>query len=359
MAGIFGTQGIWSCGLDFLPNGNLTAGGVFDIVSNSCNVNATFARISGKGVNCNNFSTFTRGLNTNLPSFYTGFGFLATNLPIGPCGLLQLNDTGVIQLGLGYNILGQFQFYQNNVLVNGSNPSTVIGPPSIAGSIVPGAYNFLELFVTIDPAVGVLQLKLNNNLLINFAGNTRKTANSFLNQVVFGANGGGAAHYFDDIYMLDTTAPAPLNTFLGNGRIQTDGPNAGSATGGLNTWAFTTPAGTDFGNAANIPANAAQFNSDATVGHRMSLRFPALAAQKALFLNTWLSAQQDSAGTRQITPKFRSNNVDQAGGPIVLSNGTYVYSSQSSAVDPNTGLPWASGLVADAGACEIGVETTT
>lgn len=360
MAGIFRSQGVWSCGFDFLPNGNLTAGGVFDAVVNSCNVNATFARFAGKGINCNNFSTFQRAFNTNLASWYFGFAFLATNLPAsGPNGILQFNDSGSIQCGLGYTNTGQFQFYKVNALSNAAVPSSPLGSPSAMGVLVPNVYNFLELLVTIDNSVGVLQLRVNGTQVINFSGNTRTTANNSANQLLFGASSGGSVHYFDDIYILDKTAASPLDTFLGNGRIQTDGPNADSTTGGLNAWAFTTPQGSDFANAANIPANVAQYDSSSVLNDRMSLRFPAITANKVYFLNSWISSEQDAAGTRQITPIYRSNAVDQVGDAIALSNGVYTYTNQASVIDPNTSAGWSAGGTVAAGACEIGVQTTT
>ena len=91
----------------------------------------------------------------------------------------------------------------------------------------------------------------------------------------------------------------------------------------------------------------------------MSLRFPNLSGDRVLFLNAWISAEQDAAGSRAITPIFRSNNVDQLGTAVSLSNGTFVYSNQASVTDPNTAALWANGTVTAAQNCEIGVETTT
>lgn len=366
MAGIFQSQGVWSCGFDFLPNGALAAGGVFDQALGANNVNASFARFSGKGIQfLGNNLYLGRSLNTNLVSGIVGFGFLAAVLPgASPNAICTFYDVTAAgqQVTLAYNTSGQLGFYSVGGFPANTTPSSLRGSLSASGVIIPGAYNMVELLTTIDPATGVLQCRVNQNTVVNFTGNTRTTANSFFNRFYFGSvgnGGGGGTQYFDDLYMLDLTQASPLDTFLGNGRIQTDGPSGDSATGGLNAFTHTTPQGTDFGNCANIPANVAQYNADATPGDRMSFAFPSIVTSKVFFLNSWMSAEQDAAGPRTLETIFRSNNVDQVGAAVTLSGGTYVHSNQASVTDPNTAALWANGSVAAAGSCEIGVEVAS
>lgn len=361
MAGIFQTQGVWCCGADFLPNGTLVAGGAFDAILNAPVVSAAWARFSGKGIQFPTNSYAGRSFNVNLAAHVGGFAFLLPSLPVGSAlgSIATWMDTtaGLPQATLGVNAQGQLQFYQSGGL-GIAGLASPIGPASATGVIVPGAYNFIEFKITINNVTGLLECRVNGTVVITFTGNTKVTANSYVNQIRIGSLT-TTLPQMDDLYLLDTTAPSPLDTYLGNGRIQTDGPNAGSATGGLNAWAFTTPQGSDFANAANIPANPAQYDSDAVLNDRMSFRFPAITAAKVLFLNSWISAEQDAAGTRGITPIYRSNAVDQVGGAIALSNGTFVHSNQASVLDPNTAATWAAGTVVAAGSCEIGVKTTS
>lgn len=366
MAGIFQTQGVWSCGFDFLPNGSQVASGVFDQANGTNNVNASFARFAGKGIQFNGNNLYLgRSLNTNLVSGIVGFGFLATVLPgASPNAICTWYDVTAAgqQVTLAYNTSGQLGFYSAGGFPVNAGPSSLRGSLSSPGVIVPGAYNFIECLVTIDPATGVLQCRVNGTAVISFTGNTRTTANSFFNRFYIGSvgnSGGGGTLYIDDLYMLDLTQASPLDTFLGNGRLQTDGPIGDSATGGLNAFVHTTPQGTDFGNCANIPANSAQYNSDATPGDRMSFVYPSLVTSKVFFLNSWMSAEQDAAGPRTLAPIFRSNNVDQVGTAVALSGGTYVYSNQASVTDPNTSALWAAGTVGAAGSCEIGVQVAS
>jgi len=363
MAGIFGNTGVWSCGFDFLPtiaNTNV-ANSVFDYIFNNYSVDPTYARFAGKGVRVASGAFIGRSFQVNLQSYYAGFALLTQSLPVGQNDMIALGQDTVAnaqQFNLAVNQQGALGFYTDGGPGIGA-PSTLVAGSSLSanGVIAANSYALIELYAKIAASGGVLQVRVNGATVLTFNGNTKKTANSFVNLQMLCAAGGGA-HYFDDFYMLDTTAPAPLNTFLGNGRIQTDGPNADSASTGLNQWAFTTPQGTDYGNAANIPANAAQFNSSSTVGQRMSFRFPAFVT-KPTFLNTWYSANIDVAGVRAITPIYRSNNIDQVGpNPNTLTS-SFVYYNQPSIIDPNTNDLWFNGAPGAASNCEIGLTVST
>jgi hypothetical protein len=367
VAGIFKEQGVWSCGFDFLPDGLQAAGSPFDVIVGLNNVSASFARFNGKGIQIQAGANFGRSLGTNIPTVIGGFAFQCSVLPPGPnvSEIITLYDSsaGSPQIVLGYNAQGQVGAYSNGGSYSGGDlgiPSGLLGSLSDSGVLLPNAYNFIEFQATIDPIVGVVTIWVNNVQVYTFSGNTQQSTNSFVNQIYYGSSlGNGIQQSYDDLYLLDTTGIAPLNARLTPGRIQTDGPIGDSSTVGLNQWAHTTPQGTDWANAANIPADITQYDSDPTPGDRMSFVYPAISSPKVWFMNTWISAEQDAAGTISITPIFRSNNVDQVGDKISLSNGTYVYANQASSINPSTTLSWYSGSVVDAGACEIGVETTS
>lgn len=371
MAGIF-QNGVWTCGLDFLPDGVVAAGGVFDVPAGGA-VAAANARFTGKGVRFNggnpNNGFLGRSFGTNLVSFYCGFALDIESLPGG--GNIETFFTAYDtiassgQFSVGYNGTGQIGLYQGG-LYNGTGSATPISGSTLSSfTIIPNAYGFVEVYGLINPSAGIITIRYNGNTVLTFTGNTRQTANSSVGRVYLGAlnSSGGAAipHRFDDVYILDGTGSAPLNTFLGPGHIITDGPNADSATAGLNTWAATSPQGTDYGNAANIPPNTAQYNSSGTVGQRMSLRFPPFSpaqASQCLILNTWYNAELDAAGVRTITPIYRSGTTDQAGAPISLT-GTYVYYSQNSILNPATGLNWSQTDLTTVAGCEIGLQVAT
>jgi hypothetical protein len=363
MAGIFGSSGVWSLGFDFLANGTPSAGGVFDyvIASGTMNVNPSFARFGiGKGIQCQSGSTyFGKNFNEELSSFITGFAFSVNQLPPSNISTILTaydNVAGAQVVSLGLNSSGQLQFYQNGGYTPSSGSSGLtspLGSASTAGTIVAGSYYFIELHIVIGSA-GLVECRVNGIVVCTFSGNTQKT-NPWATTVFMGAAVASTSNSYDDWYILDLTAPSPLNTYLGPGRVQTDTPTGDSATPGLNAWQATNPVGTDYGNCANIPANTGQYNFSGTIGQRMSLSFPALTGYvQAMFLNTWFSVLEDAAGSRGVTPIFRSNGADQSGVAINLPSSYTVYNS-ASAIDPNTGNPWADGTISAAQSCEIGL----
>ena len=361
--GIF-YNGVWCCGFDFLPSANITAGGVWDQVNDNSAISSSYARFSGKGINVQGFggAYIGRSFGVNLASCVVGFAFEPSALPSSGVQLIaELYDSvaGNQQLTLGYNSSGQIGLYSAGGLVGGGTLTLLSGSSlSAAGAIVANSYCYIELVVTIGSS-GSAQVWVNGAEVINFTGNTQQTANAWANRFYLGSSSGSNSMYFDDVYMLDTTGTAPLNARLGPVRVQTDGPNADSATGGLNAWAYTTPQGTDYGNAANIPANASQYNYDANVGDRMSFKFPSISTAKVWFLNTWYSAEEDAAGTRTVVPIYRNNSIDQVGPTAVSLGSTFTYYNQPSTIDPNTGNLWEQGTVAAAGGCEIGLKVNS
>lgn len=366
--GIF-YNGYFSLGFDFLATGTPTVGGVFDGVTGSPSIGSTYARYAGQGMQCNGNRVYiTKSLHVNLQSMIIGFAFYCSALPSG--STLNMIATWYdatasgSQVTLCYNSQGQLGFYTGTSNLNSYGTSlTLVGALSAGGTIVAGSYSYIEALVTVSTSVGVVTAYVNGTQVINNTGlDTQTTTNAWTNAIYLGSSnttGGGTNQYFDDLYMLDMTGSSPFNTFLGPGRIQTDGPSADSATSGLNAWSYTTPPGNDYGCCANIPPNSTEYCYDANVGDRMSFRFPSLSSSKVIALNTWFNVELDAAGTRTIVPIFRNNSVDQVGpSPISLASG-YTYYNQPSTIDPNTGSPWASGTVAAAGGCEIGLKVNS
>lgn len=366
MAGIFNSNGIWTCGFDFFGTGTSTivSGGVFDNVGNPGNTDCdpAFARFAGKGIRLFGVADLQRSLNVNLQTVIAGFAFSVTSLPVsGAVGMFSFRDAtaGTDQVGLCYTNTGALQCYKTNVL-NGGAPSNPVGPASVGSIVIPNSYMYVEIEAVISSSVGQISVFVNGNPVLSFTGNTQSSANAWCNQVQWGAGSGApnGGTNFDDLYLLDLTAPSPLNTFLGPVRIQTDGPNADSATSGLNAWAFTTPQGTDFGNLANIPPNTAQYDSDGNLGDRMSFRFPSLTSL-VYALNMWYSAEIDAAGSRSLVPIYRNNGIDQAGPSPGNLNSTYTYYNQACTLDPNTGLPFPSGPQGAVNTVELGLKVNS
>lgn len=357
--GIF-QNGVYGCSFDFLNSANpvtqifdSVAGGAAEFTASNTRFGTGLALLLS-GAFCD------KNLDVNLTQLIDGFAFMAQGLPATGWALVrEWSDTtaGAVQVSLQCNSQGQLAFFQ------GSGTSTMLGSATPAGTVVINGYIFLQVQITF--ATG-------GNISYSFIGaqtwtgtisgvNTAPSGNAYCNQVIFqslGFPGGGLAVYFDDWYMLDLTGTAPLNAFLGNGRYASpfySSPTGESATGGLNTWSFTTPQGSDYGNFANVPANASDYASSGTVGARASCTFPSLSASRVFFFNAWDSDELDASGTRTISIVTRNNGTDQDG-PSFQPNTTFAFHNSVSTIDPNTGQPWANGLVANSNAMEIGPE---
>jgi len=349
-------NGWWSCGFDMLATANMSStsiAGIFDQFSGGdfgVGVSAANAVFSGKGAAFSRNSHCGRTFDTALTELMLGIWMSPNLLPISPniqC-FLTLANTGGTVASLGFNNLGQIGVYSAGGVQGSTALSGLIGNLSAQNLIVPAVYVPIELHIS---ATGI-EVRVNRTSVL-----TLSNAFGAVNQLYIGSNTSNFSVLLDHLYVLDMTGAAPFNNYLTKWRIQTDGPIAGSATPGLNAWTPTTPQGSDWANAANIPPNSAQNNYSAIVGARMSLAFPPLNTSRVYGLNSWMSLEEDAAGGRSATPIYRSNNVDQSGDEIALP-GSFQYFSQNSVIDPNTGQPWFDGSVAAAQACEIGASVS-
>src|ERR1700722_10795584 len=350
--GIF-QNGVFSCGFGFVNTGGSVLQ-VFDTSTGGAVVWVTSHTRFGSGVSLELAgATATKNLNVNLPTLIEGFAFESQTLVASGWTIIkEWCDAGTVQVSLQVNNLGQLQFFQ------GAGTTTPLGLATAQGTIGAAAFNFFQVQITFSASGGQVTLLLNSSTipLTQATGlNTAPSGNNWVNQSRFVITGAGVAGFFQDWYMLDMTGAAPFNTFLGNGRTFLSAPASDSATAGLNTWSVTTPQGSDFANFAQIPPNSADYNFSQTVGARASCKFPALpSTSRVFFFNTWESDELDAAGARTIAVITRNNSIDQQGPAITPVNGTFVYHNTISTIDPNTGQPWANGLVANTSNMDIG-----
>jgi|SRR5208282_537965 len=283
--------------------------------------------------------------NTNLITVIVGFAVniqtSASNTTI--CNFVDAT-AGAVQVSLQFTSTGALQFYRGG---------TAIGPASAAGTFTVSTWYYIECLVTISGTVGVVQCNVNGGNVIANTGslNTQNTANTWVNAFSFQ---GFNASFFDDWYMLDTTGASPLNTYLGPVQVRGDAPNANSAVGGRNAWTPTNPTNVNHSNVANIPANAAEYNADSTVGDYDMFQFPSLPSNtgKIFAVDEWALTLIDSSGARTIGLNCYSGGTDSLGTAFTpgVSAG---YTNLLSAVDPNTSSAW---TVSNAQAAELGVK---
>jgi hypothetical protein len=345
MAGIF-QRGVYSMGFDMAP----TISQVFTLGTGG-SPSTTTAFGFGFSWSTGGFSGIS--FNTNLTKLVMGMRVnLAVLSSSNPFFAFYDTTAGAEQLNLRVFPDGHLQFCSGNT-------TTAIGPASVAGLIQPTTWVYVEVSIIMSATVGFVECRLNGNPtpVISSAAtlNTVPTGNVWVSGLFVQSNT-GATCFFDDWYMLDTTAASPLNTYLGNVQVRGDKPNANSAVGGRNAYTPTNPTNVNNTNVGNIPINTAEFNSDATAGDYDMFRFPSLSATSVLFLNEWVQLELDAAGARTVALNTYSNGTDDLGTAFTPSAGTYQLINLAEIVDPHTGSAW---TVANAGAVEMGLKTVT
>lgn len=164
-------------------------------------------------------------------------------------------DTGAtLHLTLGYN-------NSTLTLYRGALGGTVLA--SYNAVFAPNTWYYFEVSATIADTGGTCIVKLNGATVINFTGDTKNAGtNTTIDRVGLGVNGGYTAIY-DDVYICDSTGPAPYNTFLGEVRVFTQTPSgAGSST------QFTPSSGANYTTVDELPYSATDYVSSGTVGNR-------------------------------------------------------------------------------------------
>lgn len=352
MAGIF-INGVYTMGFDMDPsptqlfNGSLGSGGSMQTSGTPFSFGYLWAPNSGSGA-------YGVLLGVNLATLIKGIRFFVTSYPSAGQILFEWVDatTATIQISLRLDNTGSLQFYL------GSGTGTPLGSPSGALSVTAGVWTYLETMVTINNTTGAVECKINGaTAAISATGlNTRSSANNWVSQVNL-LSLTSVSTKFDDWYMADTTAAAPLNTYWGPVWVKGDASSANSAVGGRNAWTPTNPTNVNHSNVANIPINTAEFNSDSTVGDYDMFQFPTISAVSVLLLNFWVAVNLASAGVRTLVINCDSGGTDSAGSPFTPPTGLPPQLfNQPYVVDPNTGVAW---TVANAAAAEGGLKVNS
>lgn len=260
-----------------------------------------------------------------------------------PVMVLWLRDGATTQVSLQVDSFGRLIVYRNGVEL----------ARTAVGLVMVGAYNYLELKATIDPAVGVVVVRLNGNVVMNLAGqNTRATANSWVDNVLVGADGGNCVMWLDDLYVCDSLG-AVNNNFLGDVRVQAILPNGAGA---YTQWDGLVGAATHWqAQASNPPDDDASYVSDslAIPGHLDSYALGNVTPTSGTVPAVQVSAytRKDDAGIRTLATMVRSGAVDAVGANVNLGN-AYIDLTQVYELDPG-GAAW---TIATVNALEAGVK---
>lgn len=348
---------LWFDGADFY-----TTSSIFPYeANNGVTIGTAFKRT---GLNGFSFSG-TNWIRKSLPytlgaSMVMGAAIAPTLFGIsGVSAAFGFADLGIEQVGLYFNVNGQFFVGNNNVAVS----------PQMGGVAILNQFHYLELEVTFGGiGAGSANVYLDGAQVIGVSGiKTAFSGHNYANQAYFGryTTGGGTAGMsfaLDDVYVLDTTGPAPWNGPLGDSFVVTMMPSASGSFA-----QFTpSPAGTNLNwqRVAEIPADGATtYNQAAASGSRDSFVYPTWPPAGITLPNiSQITAvmeleygELDSAGSGSVQLIPRQAGTDNTAATIIPLGVGYAYGYSIFQLDVNGNL-W---LPSNLNATEFGYQRIT
>jgi hypothetical protein len=221
---------------------------------------------------------------------------------------------------------------------------------------------FLECQVTIGGVgVGAVTIRVNNVTVAAATGvdtigrdATGGVTTPELRRIIFDC-ASNQAYWADDLYILDSTGPAPQNTFLGDCRVEYLRPNGnGAAQGWGVVGASSHWVAVDDG---AVPDDDATYLSTVTAGATDTEQYTNtnLPAGPIFGAQVGLHARKTDSGPRQLAPVIRHGGVEYVGNSQGPSANEYHYLLQVYPTNPGTGLPW---TISDVNNAEFGVKVT-
>lgn len=286
----------------------------------------------------------------NLATGYIGFAFKTGNLTDAARRIFELRDNATIQMCIQLNSDGQLH------IMNGS--TTTIGN-SGDSRIRANIWYYIEVkFEIANSTTGTVELRVNEETWISVASgaDTQVSSNAFVTNAYWTADDGLTAdHYYDDIYICDTTGGVN-DTYLGDMRVSPAFPNAvGNYTG-----SFTKSSAVDNYTLVDeaTPDGAGSYVESSTAGHRDSYGFENLTATPAQVhaVILWSNAEKTDAGSRSFKLFTRISATDYDGDTHFPSQGDYQYFTQVWDQNPNSASAWTESTV---NAFEGGIKVET
>jgi len=266
-----------------------------------------------------------------------GFAFASTDSLSSSRQVLHFVSTSGIEADITYHpstgVWAAWRGYTNTFLGSGVY--------NIGSS---GAWHWLEFHYVISGAVGVVEVWVDGNQVLNLTGvNTSQNSVTAFNTIIFinGSGGGmpnGIQGRLDDIYILNPTG-AYNTTRLGDSRIETlkpssdAGPNNGTLTSGVSHFAMVNEDQNDGGTTTITLAN--------TSGQEELFGVSALsgAPTSVHAVKVSVIAEKSDAGACNLETVLASGSV-VANGPSVGLSTTFAVIGGIQEYDPNTSAPW-------------------
>lgn len=284
-------------------------------------------------------TTATLVLGANYTTFIIGHRYLIDNPVDAIQEIMHFDDGATTQCGLSVDATGHLFFWR-------ATSATVLATST--ARLFAGSWYMIEAKVTIDNAAGSFEVRLDGVTVLSASGvDTQNGANAYINQLVrFFVPGDASA--IDDLYMCDTTGPAPYNDFLGIVRVETLFVTTNNSV----TW--TPLASTNASQVDEVAMDSdTTYNSISTTGIDTFNHGALSSTPVTIFQADILSAaRKTDVGILQYRNRLISGGSTASGATSGLAT-VYQYVRDSYQLDPNTSATWAS---TDLNATKIGYE---
>lgn len=265
--------------------------------------------------------------------------------------LIQLVTTSSAQLCLSLN--------ENNKLEvrRGIPTGTLLGISSF--TYQPQSWYYVEFGYTIDSVNGSVTVKVDGNTVLSLSGiNTQAASPPAVNRVALcpvrgSANFENSAYWYDDFYVVDTTGPAPYNTFLGDAKVLSLKPDG---TGSIANW--TASSGTTWGAIDDVTLlNSTDFvytsASNATDLYTLTNLTPTGSIIYAV--KSIVAARRTDAASASLAPIISTGGILYSGSSdFAITTATAEYSTTFT-TNPSTSIAW---TASDINSLESGFKST-
>ncbi len=305
------------------------------------------------------------GLNKALPGVFTtvfgGFRWKPSTVFVAQLAVFGTLDIFALRVGLTKTF--RIGMDSNRRVVIRNSGGTVIA----TGSLIFDAdvWHYVEFKLVINGASGSIEVRVDGEPGVNpdiptTTGNFGSTGVDNICYISFDSTGTTPSinHFFDDVYLLDTTASAPTNTFLGDCRVETLYPDG---VGAHSDW---TPnaAGANWTkvqeHTGTFPDGDTTYVSSPTPGDTDAYTMSDLSIVTGLVfaVQADLYARKDDAGLRQIAALIRDGGADYINAHTRTLSVDYMYYTDIYDRDSPSGSQWSVAIV---NAIEAGQQVIT
>ena len=278
----------------------------------------------------------------NKSTLYTGIAIKKTiggnpEYTVGYPFITFLDDSGETQVRLHVSSTYEILAYNGAGTLLGTSAEDVF--PNLK-------WFYFECKVTISDTVGVVEVRINGNQVLNLTSKDTKFGSDYIRKIMLRCLNSNLDCYYDDLYFDDSQ-------FHGDVRVRTFMPDADG-----NSVDFTRSGGSnDYECVDESPSNDdTDYIVSDTLNHKsiFGITTGVLGTVKAIQVNNHVRV--DEAGTRKIKSVIRSNSTDYQGIESPEITADYLFESEIWELDPDDSGAWTQTKLE---AAEFGLEITT